>query len=641
MDIKMIGKVARNRLIQDLFSAFQKQLNLSEEEISKFRHEAFLVESNEEQILKWEEFMNLEEKPDYSLQDRIDRVLFTLQSRGSFTPDFLKEQAKIFMNGIIDIEELFNEYSFTVVFKDIVGVPPNLENFRAMLELNKPAHLTYKFKFRYNTHGQLEVLTHGEMEQYTHDELYQKRVFEDNQLPDGTPIVRTARFLKSIVTLIFPLKTDYYNVDIFNDNFKYLDEHKLEKGGYTGTAQNLLTEISKIASKSVLGRIIIGKGLSVDSFGRTSIVSKNDGIIVNENDIQLDTVDNVTTDSGTKPLSARQGKKLEENKQSKNDSTLLTTAKNIVGAINELFSGKANKAHSHGNSEITDIDASKIKTGTIDISRLPQAALERCVVVADDTARFKLTKSQVQVGDSVKVTNPDNLMYIVVDDNKLNSEAGYIAYSAAVKWDTIKDKPSTFPPSSHTQDWSTITGKPSSFTPSTHTHDDRYYTEAEIDTKFKNLSFVPVPIGGILFMYNTSNPAELYPNTTWELLPNNKFLKTGSTPLQQAGSNSISITKANLPNISLKVNSFSVTTQAHNHYFTCISDATEVSIPNVTEPGGGVPGLGTGYRFTVYTSNGGGQNTGTASPNTETLGSGTPLSINPEHITIKAWKRLS
>ena len=260
-----------------------------------------------------------------------------------------------------------------------------------------------------------------------------------------------------------------------------LFDNKLEKGGYTGTAQNLLTEISKITSKSVLGRIIIGKGLSVDSSGRTSIVSKNDGITVNENDFQLNTVDNTTTDSGTKPLSARQGKKLEENKQNKNDSALLTTAKNIVGAINELFSVKANKAHSHGNSEITDIDASKIKTGTIDISRLPQAALERCVVVADDTARFRLTKSQVQVGDSVKVTSPDNLMYIVVDDNKLNVEAGYVAYSAAVKWGTIKDKPSTFPPSAHTQDWSTITGKPSSFTPSGHTHDDRYYTENEVN----------------------------------------------------------------------------------------------------------------------------------------------------------------
>ena len=479
-----------------------------------------------------------------------------------------------------------------------------------------------------------------------------------------------------------------------------LFDNKLEKGGYTGTAQNLLTEISKITSKSVLGRIIIGKGLSVDSSGRTSVVSKNDGIIVNENDIQLNTVDNVTTDSGTKPLSARQGKKLEENKQNKNDSALLTTAKNIVGAINELFSGKANKAHSHGNSEITDIDASKIKSGTIDISRLPQAALERCVVVADDTARFKLTKSQVQVGDSVKVTSPDNLMYIVVDDNKLNVEAGYVAYSAAVKWGTIKDKPSTFPPSAHTQDWSTITGKPSSFTPSGHTHtknqitdfpsslknpsaltiqangaslgsydgsaaktfnitasnvgaspsnhnhDSTYsktshthtagqvgaYTKTEIDTKFKNS--VPVPVGAVLTMWNNTNPAELFSGTTWELITAGKYIQSGSTALSTGGSNSVSIAKANLPNIKLKVDSFSVTTQPHFHtiegrygHGTAEWDKITTSADNTYNQG--------------KTNVGGGQNTGTASPSTETLGSGTALPIQPAYITLKFWKRLS
>ena len=423
-----------------------------------------------------------------------------------------------------------------------------------------------------------------------------------------------------------------------------LFDNKLEKGGYTGTAQNLLTEISKIASKSVLGRIIIGKGISVDSSGRTSIVSKNDGIIVNENDIQLDTVDNVTTDSGTKPLSARQGKKLEENKQNKNDNTLKTTAKNIVGAINELFSEKANKAHSHGNSEITDIDASKIKTGTIDISRLPQAALERCVVVADDTARFKLTKEQVQVGDSVKVTNPDNLMYIVVDDTKLNVEAGYVAYSAAIKWDGIKDKPSVFPPSSHTHTKNQITDF-------AHTHDDRYYTEAEIDTKFKNFSLVAVPIGGILFMYNTSNPAELYAGTTWELLPDNKFLKTGSSPHVQGGSNSVKIAKANLPAEKLQVESHSMTRGTME--ITGIYK-WDTGVEGYSSSGaftnsqswnkyGGHSDSAAGYTTTTNfnASRSWSGSTSSASPYTTAMGSGTPLSINPEHITIKAWKRLS
>ena len=135
--------------------------------------------------------------------------------------------------------------------------------------------------------------------------------------------------------------------------------NKLEKGGYSGTAQDLLTEISKIASKSILGRIIIGKGLSVDSLGRTSIVSKNDGITINESDIQLNTVDNVVTDSGTKPLSARQGKKLNEDKQNKEDSTLKTIVKTIVGAINELFNNKLEKGGYTGNAKNLNDEISK------------------------------------------------------------------------------------------------------------------------------------------------------------------------------------------------------------------------------------------------------------------------------------------
>lgn len=145
-------------------------------------------------------------------------------------------------------------------------------------------------------------------------------------------------------------------------------------------------------------------------------------------------------------------------------------------------------------------------------------------------------------------------------------------------------------------------------------------------------------------MYNTSNPAELYAGTTWELLPNNKFLKTGSTPLQQAGSNSISITKANLPNISLKVNSFSVTTPDHNHNLRGYGGGDLRTLMGESPCIGGISGsgrfsTGTQVNNTMQKSNGG--STGTASPSTESLGSGTPITVNPEHITVRAWKRLS
>lgn len=98
---------------------------------------------------------------------------------------------------------------------------------------------------------------------------------------------------------------------------------------------------------------------------------------------------------------------------------------------------------------LANFDASKIASGTISIDRLPKAALERLIVVADDTARFKLTTATAQVGDTVKVT-ATNKMYLVKDDSKLNTEAGYEPYTASqassVPWSGVTGKPSTFAP---------------------------------------------------------------------------------------------------------------------------------------------------------------------------------------------------
>lgn len=129
--------------------------------------------------------------------------------------------------------------------------------------------------------------------------------------------------LTNFLKLVKPEKNDYVDVEEhISNNLDKIDEkmenfnlNKLDKGGYTGTAQNLLTEISKIASKTVLGRMIVGKGLTVDSSsGRTSVVSKNDGIIVNDNDIQLNTYSGLDSDSTSRPLAANQGKILDNKK---------------------------------------------------------------------------------------------------------------------------------------------------------------------------------------------------------------------------------------------------------------------------------------------------------------------------------------
>ena len=97
-------------------------------------------------------------------------------------------------------------------------------------------------------------------------------------------------------------------------------------------------------------------------------------------------------------------------------------------------------------SEMKAIDAAWITSGTISIERLPHGALERCVVVADDNARFALTTAQAQTGDTVKVTTT-GMMYFIVDDSKLSEEAGYEIYTAgtasSVDWSGVINKPTT------------------------------------------------------------------------------------------------------------------------------------------------------------------------------------------------------
>ena len=87
-----------------------------------------------------------------------------------------------------------------------------------------------------------------------------------------------------------------------------------------------------------------------------------------------------------------------------------------------------------------------ILSGVIPIDNIPHGAMERCVVVANDTARFALTNSNVQVGDTVKVTSTGK-MYFIIDSTKLNTEAGYEIYTAgsasSVAWSGVQNKPTT------------------------------------------------------------------------------------------------------------------------------------------------------------------------------------------------------
>lgn len=212
------------------------------------------------------------------------------------------------------------------------------------------------------------------------------------------------------------------------------------------------TNIKTINNESLLGEgnITIEGGTTA---GVTSVNTRTGAVTLTAEDVNLGNVDN--TSDADKPVSTATQTALDDkvdkvtNKGlSTNDYTteektklagiedgaqvndvISVDGKTGIVTLNDLY---APIVHNH--------DASAITSGVLDIARIPHGALERCVIVADDNARFALTTDDVQKGDTVKITST-NKMYFVVDDTKLNVEDGYIPYSASASWENIEGKP--------------------------------------------------------------------------------------------------------------------------------------------------------------------------------------------------------
>lgn len=174
--IKMIGKAARNGFLVAFFNALQKEDAKLDMTVENFISYAIPIMFNEFTVPVWEKWLSLSQETTWTLQDRIERIIYTINSNQSCTEQFLKDQANIFTNGEISIEQQFDLYNFIIQFTSMIGTPPNIENFRQMLDMNKPAHLTYNVRYRYRTWGELEPFTWEQLEKYTWQQLYEESI---------------------------------------------------------------------------------------------------------------------------------------------------------------------------------------------------------------------------------------------------------------------------------------------------------------------------------------------------------------------------------------------------------------------------------------------------------------------------------
>ena len=226
------------------------------------------------------------------------------------------------------------------------------------------------------------------------------------------------RFLSRLKTII-PTKTS----ELQNDS-GYLTQHNPVDSALSTTSENAVQ--NKVVKGALDGKSDTGHTHTASEVSGLSTVATSGSYNDLSNKPTIPTVNNKTLTIQKNGTTV--------NTFTANSASDVTANITVPTAVSELTndSGYLTSASS--------LDSSKL-TGTIDIARLPKGALERLVTVANQTARFALTTSDVQ--------------YIVTDETKLNSADGYTEYTAG---------------SATSVPWSGVTGKPSSFTPSSHTH---------------------------------------------------------------------------------------------------------------------------------------------------------------------------
>ncbi|MFL0251242.1 YmfQ family protein [Clostridium neuense] len=97
----------------------------------------------------WENELKINTDINKSYEERREVIEARLRGYGTTTKKMIENTAEAFSGGECNVIEHPENYSFTVQFVGVLGIPKNLEAFKEMLEIIKPAHLAYDFKYTY------------------------------------------------------------------------------------------------------------------------------------------------------------------------------------------------------------------------------------------------------------------------------------------------------------------------------------------------------------------------------------------------------------------------------------------------------------------------------------------------------------
>ncbi|MFD3259981.1 YmfQ family protein [Paenibacillus lentus] len=142
------GYYETSRVMQGDMNAKGTELDLLYQTLDETL-EQFFVKTATWGLDRWEHELGIETDLAKPLEQRRAVVESKLRGAGQFTGRLVKNVAEAYDGGTVDVSFQPAEWSFTIKFIDTIGVPPNLDDLKAVIEELKPAHLAVEYEFSY------------------------------------------------------------------------------------------------------------------------------------------------------------------------------------------------------------------------------------------------------------------------------------------------------------------------------------------------------------------------------------------------------------------------------------------------------------------------------------------------------------
>lgn len=149
----LLGKI---KLFNELTEAECREFDVADGRLAEVESNMTLSGTTQSQIARREEWYGIVPDESKLLSDRVAVLVSRHRGQGTTTPDFVRNVARSFQYGEIDIDETSEPLTVIISFLNVMGLPPNMTDFKAALSLVAPAHITLEYVYKYLTWDDFE-----------------------------------------------------------------------------------------------------------------------------------------------------------------------------------------------------------------------------------------------------------------------------------------------------------------------------------------------------------------------------------------------------------------------------------------------------------------------------------------------------